>query len=140
MAQQLFMDTHLLKFKTADIIGKRMCSLDSLAKHTYYLFVAALVKKFKFQAAPNEPLPTPDPLNGLTLGYMGFKAVVTPRYWQSYRPHAFFRTTVRFRCFTSTKRGCLFKVEVRCKFELRRCVPPSFQLNKHLIFDAKFFL
>ncbi|KAK4014851.1 hypothetical protein OUZ56_027361 [Daphnia magna] len=41
--------------------------------------IAALIKKFRFEPVPNEPLPSLDPTNGFTLGYQGFKAVVTPR-------------------------------------------------------------
>ncbi|KAI9553139.1 hypothetical protein GHT06_021032 [Daphnia sinensis] len=60
-------------------LGKRMCLGESLAKNTYFLFTAALIKKFRFEPVPNEPLPSLDPTNGFTLGYQGFKAVVTPR-------------------------------------------------------------
>jgi methyl farnesoate epoxidase/farnesoate epoxidase len=56
-----------------------MCLGDSLAKNTYFLFTAALIKQFRFEPAPNEPLPSLDPTNGFTLGYRGFKAVVVPR-------------------------------------------------------------
>ncbi|KAK4014855.1 hypothetical protein OUZ56_027365 [Daphnia magna] len=60
-------------------LGKRMCLGESLAKNTYFLFTAALIKKFRFEPVPNEPLPSLDPTNGFTLGYQGFKVVVTPR-------------------------------------------------------------
>ncbi|XP_046656380.1 methyl farnesoate epoxidase-like [Daphnia pulicaria] len=60
-------------------IGKRMCLGDSLAKNTYFLFTAALIKKFRFEPVQNEPLPSLDPINGFTVGYSGFKAVVVPR-------------------------------------------------------------
>ncbi|XP_045035920.1 methyl farnesoate epoxidase isoform X4 [Daphnia magna] len=60
-------------------LGKRMCLGESLAKNTYFLFTAALIKKFRFDPVPDEPLPSLDPTNGFTLGYQGFKAVVTPR-------------------------------------------------------------
>ena len=56
-----------------------MCLGDSLAKNTYFLFTAALIKQFRFEPTPNEPLPSLDPTNGFTLGYRGFKAVVVPR-------------------------------------------------------------
>lgn len=61
------------------LTGKRMCLGESLAKNTYFLFTAGLIKKFKFEPVPNEPLPTLEPVNGFTLGYQGFKAVVTQR-------------------------------------------------------------
>ena len=52
---------------------------DPLAKIPYFLFTAALIKQFRFEPTPNEPLPSLDPTNGFTLGYRGFKAVVVPR-------------------------------------------------------------
>ncbi|XP_032796985.2 methyl farnesoate epoxidase [Daphnia magna] len=60
-------------------LGRRMCLGDSLAKNTYFLFTAALIKKFRFEPVENEPLPSLNPKIGFTLGYQGFKAVVTPR-------------------------------------------------------------
>lgn len=56
-----------------------MCLGDSLAKNTYFLFTAALIKKFRFEPVPNEALPSLDPTNGFTLGYRDFKAVIVPR-------------------------------------------------------------
>lgn len=56
-----------------------MCLGESLAKNTYFLFTTALFKKFRLEAIPNEPLPSLQPTNGLTLGYEGFKAVAVPR-------------------------------------------------------------
>jgi methyl farnesoate epoxidase / farnesoate epoxidase len=55
--------------------GKRMCIGEPLAKNTYHLFVAALVKTFRFSAVAGQPLPTLNPVNGFTLGYEGFLAV-----------------------------------------------------------------
>ena len=56
-----------------------MCSGESLAKMTFFLFVASLVKKFQFKAVDNETLPTLEPNEGFTLNYQGFKAVVISR-------------------------------------------------------------
>jgi len=56
-----------------------MCSGESLAKNTYFLFTSALVKLFQFKPVPGQPLPTLDAINGVTLGYEGFKAVVVAR-------------------------------------------------------------
>lgn len=56
-----------------------MCLGESLAKNTYFLFTASLVKKFQFKSVPNRPLPSLDPNNGFTLGYKGFEAIVVPR-------------------------------------------------------------
>ena len=56
-----------------------MCLGEPLARNTYYLFVAALTKRFQFKAVQGSDLPSLDPLVGLTLAYDGFKAVVTPR-------------------------------------------------------------
>ena len=55
--------------------GKRMCIGEPLAKNTYYLFVAALVKTFRVSAVAGQPLPTLNPVNGFSLGYEGFLAV-----------------------------------------------------------------
>lgn len=60
-------------------VGKRFCLGESLAKNTYFLFTASLVKQFKFKAIPDQPLPTLDPINGFTLGFKGFKSLVIPR-------------------------------------------------------------
>lgn len=57
-----------------------MCLGESLAKNTYFLFMAGLIKKFRFEPVPGTPLPTVEPSNGFTLGYQGFEAVVTPRF------------------------------------------------------------
>ncbi len=62
-----------------NFVGKRLCLGESLAKNTYFLFTTALFKKFRLEAIPNEPLPSLQPTNGLTLGYQGFKAVALPR-------------------------------------------------------------
>jgi methyl farnesoate epoxidase/farnesoate epoxidase len=56
-----------------------MCSGEALAKNTYFLFTAALVKLFQFKPVQGQPLPTLDPINGVTLGYEGFKAAVLAR-------------------------------------------------------------
>ena len=56
-----------------------MCMGESLARITYFLFTAALVKQFSFAPVPGEPLPTLEPINGFTLGYDGFRAVITTR-------------------------------------------------------------
>jgi len=60
-------------------LGKRMCSGEALAKNTYFLFTATLVKLFQFKPVQGQPLPTLDPINGVTLGYEGFKAAVLAR-------------------------------------------------------------
>ena len=59
--------------------GKRMCLGESLARNTFYLFTTALLKTFNFGGIPNEPLPTLNAVHGITNGYDGFKALVTPR-------------------------------------------------------------
>ena len=56
-----------------------MCAGESLAKMTFFLFVASLVKTFQFKVVENEPLPTLVPNAGLALSYQGFKAVVVSR-------------------------------------------------------------
>lgn len=56
-----------------------MCLGESLAKNTYFLFTTSLFKTFRFLPLAGETLPSLDPINGFTLGYHGFKAVVIPR-------------------------------------------------------------
>ncbi len=60
-------------------VGKRSCLGESLAKNTYFLFTTALIKNFRLEAIPNEPMPSVEPTNGFTLGYEGFKAIAVPR-------------------------------------------------------------
>lgn len=67
-----------------DIIGKRACLGEPLARNTYFLFTASLLKVFEFHPLPDRPLPTLKPKNGLTLSYDGFEAIVTPRSWTHY--------------------------------------------------------
>lgn len=55
-----------------------MCLGEALARNSYFLFTAALVK-FSFSPVTDEPLPTLEPINGFALGYDGFKAVVCIR-------------------------------------------------------------
>ncbi len=71
--------TSMKRFNKLVFTGKRQCIGESLAKNTYYLFVAALVKTFHFSAVAEQPLPTLNPLNGFTLGYEGFLAVTHRR-------------------------------------------------------------
>lgn len=59
--------------------GKRVCLGEPLARNTFFLFMAVLLKTFEFQPVPNSPLPTLKPKNGLALGYEGFEAVIIPR-------------------------------------------------------------
>lgn len=61
------------------VLGERKCVGESLAWSVYFLFVAALVKTFKIEAPPKEPLPTLEPNKGFTLAYQGFRTVVHHR-------------------------------------------------------------
>lgn len=56
-----------------------MCLGEPLTRNSYFLFTAALVKTFNFNAIPDQPLPTLEPVAGFTLAYDGFQAIVTPR-------------------------------------------------------------
>lgn len=60
-------------------LGKRQCLGEPLARNSFFLFTAALVKAFQLEAVPARPLPSLDPLTGVTNGYQGFQAIVTPR-------------------------------------------------------------
>lgn len=56
-----------------------MCLGEPLARNTVFLFVATLVKTFEFKPVPGEPLPSLEPIAGLTLSPQPYKAVVTLR-------------------------------------------------------------
>lgn len=73
--RKLIKTDHLLPFSA----GKRACLGEPLARNTYFLFMTSLLKTFEFRPIPDRPLPTLKPKNGLTLGYDGFEAIVTPR-------------------------------------------------------------
>lgn len=60
-------------------LGKRQCLGEPLARNSFFLFTTALVKAFQLKAIPDRPLPTLEPLTGVTNGYHGFQAIVTPR-------------------------------------------------------------
>ena len=45
----------------------------------YILFIASLLKHFQLKAIGNEPLPTLEPIKGITMSYQAFKAVVISR-------------------------------------------------------------
>ena len=61
--------------------GKRSCLGESLARNTFYLFVAALVKNFEFKSIENQGMkPTLQPNEGMARSYKEFKAVVVRRY------------------------------------------------------------
>ena len=52
---------------------------ESLARNTFYLFTAALVKTFNFSAVSHKLLPTLEPINGFTLNCEGFETVILRR-------------------------------------------------------------
>ncbi|XP_057381565.1 methyl farnesoate epoxidase-like [Daphnia carinata] len=60
-------------------LGKRQCLGEPLARNSFFLFTTALVKAFQLKAIPDRPLPTLEPLTGVTNVYQGFQAIVTPR-------------------------------------------------------------
>jgi len=72
---KVFKSDHFLPFG----VGKRNCLGESLAKNTYYLFATAVMKTFNIERIANEELPTLDPINGFTIGYKGFRAVLRER-------------------------------------------------------------
>ena len=56
-----------------------MCPGESLARRTYYLYVTALLKTFEFRGIPGEPLPSLQPIFGVTNTHSDFKALVILR-------------------------------------------------------------
>lgn len=60
--------------------GKRACLGEPLARNTFFLFMAGLVKTFDFQPVADEPLPTLEPIAGIVLGPRPFKSVVSVRH------------------------------------------------------------
>jgi len=71
----LIKTNHLLPFGA----GKRLCLGELLARNTYFLFTAALMKTFWFEMVKGQPAPTVEPINGFTLGYQGFPVLISPR-------------------------------------------------------------
>lgn len=72
---KLLISDHFLPFGR----GKRGCIGKSLAENVYYLFIATLVKIFHFENVKDEPLPSLDPVEGPTLRYESFQAVIGVR-------------------------------------------------------------
>ena len=60
-------------------LGKRVCPSEQLAKMFYFLLIASFVKHFQLKAIENEPLPTLEPIKGISISYQAFKAVVISR-------------------------------------------------------------
>lgn len=61
-------------------IGKRSCLGESLARTSYFLFTACLVKMFVFCSVPGSiSPPSLAPLDGFTLGHRPFHAFLTKR-------------------------------------------------------------
>jgi len=59
--------------------GKRKCIGESIAKNTVFLMFANVVKKFNFKTISSDPLPSDDPVGGLTIGPQKFYANVSIR-------------------------------------------------------------
>lgn len=60
--------------------GKRSCLGESLARASYFLFTASLVKAFTFRSIPGATsIPSLAPLNGFTLAHRPFRALLTQR-------------------------------------------------------------
>jgi len=59
--------------------GKRKCIGESIAKNTVFLIFANVVKKFNFKTISSDPLPSDDPVGGLTIGPQKFYANVSIR-------------------------------------------------------------
>lgn len=73
----------LFSFKlnnSCNIAGKRSCLGESLARASYFLFSASLVKTFTFRSSSDDsPFPSLVPLNGFTLAHRPFRAFLAQR-------------------------------------------------------------
>lgn len=56
-----------------------MCLGEPLARNTFFIFTATLIKSFEWTLIPGSSPPTLEPLIGVTNSYQGFSAVVQPR-------------------------------------------------------------
>ena len=57
-----------------------MCLGEPLARNTFFLLATTLVKTFEFKSVPGEPLPTLEPIAGITLSPKPYEAVVELRH------------------------------------------------------------
>merc|ERR1719167_366706 len=56
--------------------GKRKCLGESIARNNTFLMHANVMRKFNFSTVPGEPLPSTNPMGGLTIGPEPFSAKV----------------------------------------------------------------
>lgn len=59
--------------------GKRKCIGESVAKNTVFLMFANVLKSFNFKTCRSSPLPSEDPVGGLTIGPQEFYAEISIR-------------------------------------------------------------
>lgn len=59
--------------------GKRRCLGEILAKNFIFLFFTGLLHHYTFSSIPGEPLPSGNPIPGITLSPEPFKVQMIPR-------------------------------------------------------------
>ena len=59
--------------------GRRVCLAETLAKMELFLVISNMLRKFKFSASPEYPLPDIDGVPGLFLGPKPYKVVISKR-------------------------------------------------------------
>lgn len=73
--ENLLQDDWLLPFGA----GKRRCIGEGLARSELFLFLTHLLQKFHLRVPDNEPLPSIEPVDGLSLSAKPFRIVFEPR-------------------------------------------------------------
>ncbi|KAL0822559.1 hypothetical protein ABMA28_004601 [Loxostege sticticalis] len=71
----LIQDEWLMPFGS----GKRRCIGEGLARSELFMFLAHIMQKFNLKLPPGHPMPSIEPIDGLTLSAKPFKIIFEPR-------------------------------------------------------------